>query len=587
MEQGDTDARALWGAGGAPQTLGAALARRAAEHGSARACCWLERGETPVGAASYAELHAAAQRVAADLAGTHAPGTPIGLLYPNEPDFVTAFWGCQLAGLTAVPLAMPRGARGMEGLAALVRAAGAPLVLTSSALRGVIARLGAAPQAEGIGWRFSDEIGVDPAHFATPEAAADAVAILQFTSGSTGRPKGVMVTHANLLANCAILARICGTGRDLHMLNWLPFFHDWGLVGNLVFPILAGGQVTYMDPSDFLRRPLRWIEQVAATRATVSCAPDFAYDAAAQAAEADPGRRRLDLSGWRIAMMGAEPVRPATARRFAEAFAPDGFSETALYPTYGLAEATLIVTGGAPGAAPVFRTLDRAALEQGRALDAEPGEASRTITGVGTGLGAGEVRVVDPDTGRTCRPDRVGEVWVRGPSVAAGYLGRAEDTAETFAASPDGEEGGARAFLRTGDLGLLSPDGELFICGRLKDVVIKAGANHFAEDLEASAMRAHAGLRPHCGAAFGIEADGAERLVLVHELGYGPKPPFKDVVGAIQRTLSIEQGIFADAVCLLAPGTLEKTSSGKIRRRATRASYLACDLAPLHSWKGW
>ncbi len=407
------------------------------------------------------------------------------------------------------------------------------------------------------------------------------MAVLQFTSGSTGTPKGVMVRHANILHNCQLLQEACGSGVDMRMVSWLPFFHDWGLFGCLLFPIYTGGSSHFLDPADFLRRPMRWIEAIAQTEATVSCSPNFGYELCAAAVE-DEGLPQLDLHAWSMAMMGAEPVRPQTMERFARAFAPAGFSAEALYPSYGLAESTLIVTGGGRHAAPVSLSVDRAALERGQVIASETG-SKRTLIGAGPALLDQRVAIVGPETGLALPDNQVGEVWVAGPSVALGYLDRPEETAEVFAAKLPGDP---TPWLRTGDLGFLR-DGELFVCGRLKDVIIKAGANYFAEDIEVSAEAAHPGLRPGCGAAFGVEVDGTERLVIVHEVNYGPKPDLDAVVGALQRAVKIDHDVFADAVIVVQAGTLEKTSSGKIRRRHTKAQFADGALDPLHAWKSW
>jgi acyl-CoA synthetase (AMP-forming)/AMP-acid ligase II len=367
-----------------------------------------------------------------------------------------------------------------------------------------------------------------------------------------------------------MLQSVCGQGADMRMVSWLPFFHDWGLIGCVMFPVHAGGTSFFFDPADFLRRPRRWIEAISEARANVSCAPNFAYALATGTAnERGEDVRPLDLSSWRLAMIGAEPVREATIEGFARAFAPFGFDRRALFPSYGLAENTLIVTGGTPGTGPVY------AAAQGE---------NRRWTGCGQPLLHQRLMILDRATHLPCDPGEVGEVWLSGPSVTAGYWGRAEETETGFRARPaDGTPG---HWLRTGDLGFMQ-GGELFICGRIKDIIIKAGVNHLSEDLEHAAGLADPALRPGCGAAFGIEAAGAERLIMVHEVNYGPRPDLPRLVGAIQRALSTDHGVMADAVAILPPGTLEKTSSGKIRRQDTSADFVGGRLAILHLWQGW
>lgn len=504
--------------------------------------------------------------LAAALQGRLPQGARLVLVFPNEAGFVRLFWACVLAGIIAVPAAPPRNAIALARLDQLVATAGAGLVVVARSLGPLIARL-RQQSALPVGapeWLSEDAIGAATGYRA-PALTGQSLALLQFTSGSTGRQKGVMVRHANLLANLDCLASVCGRGPGMRMVTWLPFFHDWGLVGCLLFPIHAGGTGYFFDPADFLRRPRRWIELMAEHRATVTCAPDFAYRLAAEAAPEGgaEGGPPLDLSAWRLAMLGAEPVRAATMESFARAWRRHGFRPEALYPSYGLAENTLIVTGGPPGRP--WRL------------------GGQGFTNCGAPLGETRVAIVDPQTGLPADPGATGEIWISGPCVAAGYWQAPEATEAAFGASLPGEGG---RWLRSGDLGFLD-GGELFICGRLKDVVIKAGANHLAEDLEATMEAADPALRPGCGAAFGVEAEGAERMVLVQELRYGPRPDLPPLIGAIQRAIAASHGVMADAIAILPPGTLEKTSSGKIRRGHVRDQFRNGQLSPLLAWQSW
>lgn len=520
--------------------------------------------EGPGEAISYAALYEDAQRLAAGLQRRLNLGDRALMIFPNDADFVRLFCACLLAGIVAVPAALPRNARGLEKLDALARTAGAGIVLIADSLAPVFARLRQTVPlpADAPPWVPASAIEPLPG-FVPPDIGPNMTAVLQFTSGSTGTQKGVMVRHRNILANVECLATVCGRGEDLRLANWMPFFHDWGLFGNLLFPLYAEGTCWFFDPADFLRRPRRWIEVIAENRCSVACGPDFAYKLAAGAAADGPA---LDLSAWRLAMLGAEPIRAATLDAFAAAWAPHGFRAEALYPSYGLAENTLIATGGPPGL-------------RWRQSDLN----GRAFMNCGGAINAQRLAVVDPATGLPQPEGEPGELWIQGDCVAGGYWRNPEATEATFRARLPGEDG---EWLRTGDMAFLKA-GELHVCGRLKDVIIKGGQNHLAEDIEMTMEAADPALRPGCGAAFGVEAAGAERLILVHEVNYGPKPDLNRVLGAIQRAVAQTHGVMADAIAILPPGKLEKTSSGKIRRAHTRAAFEAGELAPLLEWRGW
>lgn len=548
------------------------------------ACIHLQDGETPAAQLTYVQLWETARAHAAWFQAHLEPGSRVVLVFPNCPDFVPLFLGCVLAGMVAVPVAPPRNSGGVARMATLAEAAGASLALVSPRLERGFDRWQAALADSPADWRMAGHVQPgDPADWRDPGAAGETLAVLQFTSGSTGQSKGVMVRHGNIIHNCRMLRSEMGPESEIRLVSWLPFFHDWGLFGCLIYPLVYGGLAVYFDPTEFLQRPRSWLEGISDHRATLCCAPNFAYDLAADAVAA--GDKPLDLSALELAKLGAEPIRFETMERFAETCAPHGFDRSALCPSYGLAESTLIVAGGGRRDRTVRRAfLDRKALEAGRIVEL-PGAApeARDVTGCGIALLDQRVCIVDPETGTPLAEDRIGEVWIAGPSVAGGYWQQADETARAFEARVKGAPG---HWLRSGDLGFMRGR-ELFICGRLKDLIIKSGSNFFAEDLERSFDEAHPDLRPGCGAAFSIDAGGQERLILVQEINYGPKPDLAEVVSAIQKSVSREHAVLADAIAVLRPGTLEKTSSGKIRRRHTRSLYLADALDPLHHWQSW
>ncbi|MFE5481270.1 amino acid adenylation domain-containing protein [Streptomyces sp. NPDC056527] len=518
---------------------------------------------------SYADIDRRARTVAAALGARGLAGERAVLLYPPGVDYVVGFLGCLYAGVVAVPVHLPAGRHGVPMVLAAATDAGAVLALsdraTATALDAQYPELSATAFP---GWLITDELPAELAETWDGRGPRpDALAFLQYTSGSTGRPKGVMVRHDNLVHNSATIAQAVDSGPDSRGVSWLPPYHDMGLIGGILQPLYAGFPSVLMAPMTFLRRPLLWLDAISRTRGTVSAAPDFAYlECVRRIGEED--RAALDLSSWRHAMMGAEPVRPSTMAQFAAAFEVSGFSPRAFHPCYGLAETTLFATGGPTrGAAPRVLELDRAALERGSAEPA--GEDARprlSLTGCGTPQGVDLVLVVAD--GRPCAEGEVGEVWISGPSVAAGYWERAEETARTFEATLDAHPG--RTFLRTGDLAFTS-EGELFITGRIKDLMVVRGRNHYPQDVEQTAERAHPLLQPTRSAAFSVDDGGEEQVVLVHEVARGFTPDdAPGVLAAVREAVAAEHGLAPRDIALVRLGTIPRTTSGKIRRSTCR-----------------
>ncbi|MFE0043485.1 SDR family NAD(P)-dependent oxidoreductase [Streptomyces albireticuli] len=516
-----------------------------------------------------------------------APGERALILCPAGLDYVAAFFACLYAGVTAVPVYPPDPAflkRTLPRLVGIIEDARPTVVLAPASLVAEADRFAASAPALGrLAWITVDEVdGTAADSWRHPDITGDDLAFLQYTSGSTSRPKGVMVGHGNLLHNLdGQNRRLYAAGPDDHMVTWLPPYHDLGLIFGLLAPAHGGYPVTFMSPFSFLKRPVRWLRAVSEHRATLSGAPNFAYElCAARISEED--RAGLDLSTWRLALNGAEPVRPATLDRFADAFRASGFRREALYPAYGLAEATLVVSGGDRAAPPAVRRLAADALAEHRATEAAPGEDARPVTGCGAALDGQDVVIVDPAARLRLPEGRVGEIWVAGPSVAHGYWDRPGETEETFAARlADTGEG---PFLRTGDLGFL--DGtELHVTGRIKDVVIIAGRNHYPQDIERAAEDAHPALRPGCGVAGAREIGGEERLILVHEADSGPDGLDTDrVVTALRTTVAEEFGLQVHHIALVGRGRVPKTSSGKLQRAACLDSFLDGTLTTLATW---
>ncbi|MGD8376384.1 MAG: fatty acyl-AMP ligase [Acidobacteriota bacterium] len=560
-----------------------ALEAEIASPSSAPRFTFLADGDEPSGVLTPGDLFGRARRVAAMLEARGARGERVLLVVPERLEFIVAFVGCLMAGAVGVPALPPVNRRTGERLRVLARTSRPRIVLTLESLRG-----GLEPFLAGEGvetsWCTVEESERSSAEgWRRPPLREDSMALLQYSSGSTGAPKGVMVTHGNLMANCHLLRQASRPGPGARLVSWLPFHHDWGLIGCVVFPIVEQLPCVLFEPSRFLSRPVRWLRAISRFRATISCAPNFAYEMCAESLSlGKESPEGIDLSCWEVAMVGAEPVRWETLERFGAACAPFGFRREGFFPTYGLAEHTLIASGGPPGAGARRLVLRRDALERGRVVPADDApEGACSLVGCGRPLGPHPVAVMDPVTGRRCATDEVGEIWLHGDSVAVGYWEDPEETRRTFGAELDGE-----SWLRTGDLGFLH-DGELFLGGRLKDVIIKAGRNYFAEDVERAAAMADPALRPGAGAAFSLEAAGAERLIVLQELKVGPRPDVGPLIGRIQQSLFAEVGVLADAVLVLAPGRLDRTTSGKVRRRHARDRFARGDLEALGRWCGW
>ncbi|MEW5928161.1 MAG: fatty acyl-AMP ligase, partial [Gemmatimonadota bacterium] len=562
-----------------PATLVELLRERAARHPDRRAFVFLLDGEREGESLTYGGLEREALRIAALLDGEGLRGERVLLLFPPGLAFVAAYFGCLYAGAVAVPVYPPRSNRNLDRVQSIVADARARAVLaTDEVIASLAQHTGAAPQLAGLRWIAAGAPGPDAAP-AGPGAAPGDIAFLQYTSGSTSTPKGVRVTHANLLANQRMLRDAFGHREGLVVAGWLPLYHDMGLIGDVLHPLYMGGTCVLMSPTAFLQRPARWLEAVSRYGAETSGGPNFAYELCVErVSEEEKGR--LDLSGWRVAFCGAEPVRSPTLERFAAAFAGRGFRRDAFYPCYGLAEGTLFVTGGRADAPPVVRAFRADALERDRGVRAGPGdEGAASLVGCGFPWREGRVEIVRPESGARCAPGEVGEVWVAGPHVAAGYWNRPDATDETFGATLADGEG---PFLRTGDLGFVD-GGELFVTGRAKDLVILRGRNLYPQDIEATAGASHPALQPGGGAAFSVEVDGEERLVVVHEVR---RTALRELdADAVARRIREEvaaghaAGVYA--VVLIAPATLPKTSSGKVQRQACRRAFLSGSLEPL------
>jgi natural product biosynthesis luciferase-like monooxygenase protein len=530
----------------------------------------------------YGELDRRARAIAVQLLTTAEPGDR-ALVLAGGSSFVTTFFGCLYAGIVPVPVPPARRSlrRVLPRLRSVARDCAPRIALHEPEAEEPIAKLStAAPELAAIRW-FVPDAGAAPADaWRPPPIDGGSLLLLQYTSGSTSVPKGVMVHHEHMIATCEDLALGFAHGADDVMVSWLPCFHDMGLVYGTLTPIFVGHEAVAMSPVSFLEQPVSWLRAISKYRGTHTAAPNFAFDMCCDRIT-EAQRQGLDLASWRVALNGAEPVRQATLDRFTAEFRRFGYRAVTFCPGYGLAEATLKVSAvRAADTAPTLRARRRA-LEQGRVAPAVDGEAAAVLVSCGTSEIGSRIEVVDPDTAQPCEPGRIGEIWVKGPSIAAGYWNNAEATESVFGGRLASGEG---PFLRTGDLGVVD-GGQLYVTGRRSDVVILRGRNHFPADIEQSVERSHAAVRGACAAAFAVDDGEREHLAIVAEVDRRPGIRWEDVTAAIEREVAADHEVRPSWIVLLRAATIPKTSSGKVQRAACRSALLERSLATVHEWR--
>ena len=555
------------------------LRRRVQELGEKTIYTYLNDGESQESRLTYCELERRALAIAAHLQSHLSPGERVLLLYPPGIDFPAAFFGCLCAGMVAVPTNLPSSNRFLANLGATVSDARPTAALSvASTLEEHRRQIDQTPGLAALKWIATDTIPDDLAdEWQEPSLGHDSLAVLQYTSGSTGSPKGIMVSHGNLLNNSSVIQAVFGHSTHMRGVIWLPPFHDMGLVGGIIQPVYTGGDAILISPVHFIQKPLRWLMAISRYKGTSSGGPNFAYDLCVRKITPEQ-KSGLDLSSWDVAFNGAEPVRWETLQRFAAAFKSCGFRQKAFLPCYGLSEITLMAAGCNKNSEPTFLQADAQAHKAGRlALATEEREHDCTLVGNGEVPLGHAIVIVDPEKLTPCRRDAIGEIWIAGPSVAQGYWHRPEDSEKIFRARlADTGEG---PFLRTGDLGFIHA-GQLFVTGRLKDLIIIRGLNYYPQDIERTVERSHEALRAGGGVAFAVEEDNVERLVVVQEVErqFIRKLDTEAVIGAIRQSVSREHGIQVHAVVLIKTSSLPKTTSGKVQRRLCREHFIQSSL---------
>ncbi len=534
---------------------------------------------------TYSDLHQRARVVADFLMREFAPGERAMLIFEPGLSFIYAYFGCLMASIVAVPTYPPTGANveaWRNRIATLSVDCGARCILASALMSNVIEAMGLSStcgvlviNAEAI--PESSAIGAGP-----PAISPETVAFLQYTSGSTCSPRGVVVSHGNLMANIRAMCSSIQCSDESIFLSWLPQYHDMGLIGGTLLPVYAGGGCTFMSPIAFLQRPYRWLEAMSRYKADVSCVPNFALDLCVS--KIKPAERdSLNLEHWRVAINGSEPVNPKTLARFAQYFSPCGFRASVLCPAYGLAESTLAVSISDWRRPPLTKTFDRTPLEQGVVIESPASLDAVALVSCGAPLEGNCVSIVDPETGNECPAGRIGEIRVSGSSVAQAYWNNAPDTEQTFVTS-----GPSPAVqLRTGDLGFLYED-ELYVTGRIKEIIILRGRNIAPYDIEEAGGAAHPALRRGCGVAFSVTEDGTEQIVFLQEL-VGPSlsdSELDSVIAAIRSAVRAAVGAELNVVGLLEKGTVPKTTSGKLQRKRMRDVYTTGALNFQRLWPG-
>ncbi|MFE4046680.1 MULTISPECIES: fatty acyl-AMP ligase [unclassified Priestia] len=541
---------------------------------------------------TYQELHMYAKQIAAYLQHLGLEGQRALLMYPSGIDYVKAFLGCIYANVIPVPVYPPGLSRNMERLKAIMDDSATNIILTTTQLHSKISfHFSDELSNMNLKWIPIDDISYDYRdQWSQPKVDKESLAFLQYTSGSTSSPKGVMVTHGNILHNEAMIKAACQHNEDTVMLGWLPMYHDMGLIGNILQPLYLGAKCVFMSPMDFLQKPFRWLSAISKYKATISGGPNFAYDLCLKKIT-DEQKVQLDLSSWEVAFNGAEPVRYETIQKFAQAFKDCGFKLNQFFPCYGMAEATLFITGNEKLTKPVSKGFCKESLLENKAIE-RPVSSEYSVKLIGCGMTwlNQKVEIVNTDSLSKCASNEIGEIWVKGDSIAKGYFGRKQET--NYAFNNIVKDTNENGFLRTGDLGFFH-EGQLFVTGRLKDVIVLRGKNHYPQDIELTVEKADQAIISGASAAFSVDINGEEKLIIVAEIErkYRPRPHkerelkgyLDSVLRNIRQQVMEEHEVQPYTIYLLKTSSIPKTSSGKIQRSACKNAYLNNGLEVWHN----
>lgn len=560
-----------------PTSLVDILQWRAKDQPHQLAFRFLADGEKDEVVLSYYELDRHARSIGALLQSSVKTGDRVLLLLPPGLDFIVSFFACLYANIIVIPAYPPHSARIEISLPIIRRIAvdadATAVILNSSLYNAIINQNSIKAEFGNLKLLVTNnkEINFQPEQWQRPEINSNDIAFLQYTSGSTATPKGVMISHNNLLSNLALIEKSFGITKEDQGIFWLPPYHDMGLIGGILQPIYSGTPFTLMPHLLFLQRPIRWLQAISRFRATISGGPNFAYSLCTNKIKPEQ-REQLDLSSWRVAFNGAEPIYHKTLDQFADYFAPCGFRRKAFATCYGLAESTLFVVGGTRNVPPRLKNCLINGIEQNKVIDSpERTEETRTLVSCGQIYSEQKIIIVNAETHELCLPDEIGEIWVSGPSVASGYWNKPVETAFTFGAklSNDNQD----TFLRTGDLGFIN-EGELYVTGRIKNLIISNGKNHYSHDIERCVEASHQAILPSGCAVFSILNNEREDLIVVVELAHKFHVSEEEIFNAIHEAVSVNHGLRVTDIRLTRPGAIPRTTSGKTRHFLCKQYYV-------------
>ena len=562
------------------------IENRAAENSGRTAFIFLQNGETKEFEITYGEIAGKARTIGGYLQKMNAFEERVLLLYPSGIEFICAFLGCLYAGAIAVPAYPPRRNRHLERINSIIENSESKFILSDKIIKKRTTAVSENSEfLSDLNWIDEQDITDEFENlWQYPNITEQNTAFLQYTSGSTGSPKGVIVSHENLLHNESLIKDAFRQDENSVIVSWLPLYHDMGLIGSVLQTLFSGGKCVLMSPVSFLQHPFRWLKAISDYRATTSGAPNFAYDLCVNRIAPDE-LKKLDLSSWMTAFNGAEPVNPVTIENFSRHFASAGFKKESFVPCYGLAEATLFVSGNTDSQKESFiENFDAPELKKNTAVFSEiEGEKTRALVSCGKISGNQEIAIVSPENNERLGTNEIGEIWISGKSVAGGYWKNSEATNEIFNAKIN--KGDNKNYLRTGDLGFLS-DGNLFVTGRLKDLIIIRGRNYYPQDIESTVYQSHKILYHGNGAAFSVtDANGLENLVIVQEADSHFSGDWETVIDEISKAVSLTHDLQPSAICLVKRLQIPKTSSGKIQRNLCREKYLNDELNIIAEWK--